>query len=368
MKITESPQKSENIRNQKIKLCALPQVPEREFPTNINPRRAEIIRIIGKTWVNGTKIHYCFFDHTKGHNSPAEWTGSEEERQVVRAAFQEWKAVGIGLEFEEVDAPPDAEVRIGFQQGDGSWSYVGTDVLNIPLNQRTMNFGWPLAEDSYGKETALHEIGHTLALPHEHQNPKAGIQWNEDAVRASLSGPPNNWSPETIEYNILRKIPTNEVESSEWDPNSIMHYQFQAELISSPAPYNREGIFPEPGLSQKDKDWMQKFYPVLKSNDYIELKPFVSVPLVLSPGEQVNFIVKPEISREYKFQTFGEVDTVIVLFEEDNGDPRYLDGDDDGGSDSNALITQKLLKGRTYLLRVRLYFASLSGETAVMMW
>ncbi|MGD1698917.1 M12 family metallopeptidase [Dapis sp. BLCC M229] len=314
------------------------------------------------------KIHYCFFDRAKGHNSPANWTGSEENKQIVRAAFEDWKAVGIGLEFEEVDTPADAEVRIGFQQGDGSWSYVGTDVLEIPLNQRTMNFGWPLDENYYGKETALHEIGHTLGLPHEHQNPKAGIQWNEDAVRTSLSGPPNNWSPETIEYNILRKIPMNEVEGSDWDPNSIMHYQFQAELINSPAPYNQEGIFPTPGLSIKDKDWLRKFYPVLESNDYIELKPFVSVPLVLSPGEQVNFIVKPNISRSYKFQTFGEVDTVMVLFEEENGDPRYLADDDDSGTDYNALITHKLLKGRTYILRVRLYFASASGETAVMMW
>ncbi|NES77344.1 MAG: hypothetical protein F6K06_16745 [Okeania sp. SIO1H4] len=231
-----------------------------------------------------------------------------------------------------------------------------------------MNFGWPLANDGYGKETALHEVGHTLALPHEHQNPKAGIQWNEDAVRASLSGLPNNWSLETIEYNILRKVATNEVAGSDWNPNSIMHYQFQAELINSPAPYNQQGIFPEPGLSQKDKDWMQKFYPVLESNDYIELKPFISVPLVLSPGEQVNFIVKPKNSRDYKFQTFGEADTVMVLFEEENGDPRYLNGDDDSGTEYNAFITHKLLRGRTYILRVRLYFPGLSGETAVMMW
>lgn len=368
MEITGATQTSEDIRNGKVKLCSLPKVPEREFPTNINPIRAEIIRIIGKTWVNGTKIHYCFFDHTKGHNSPAEWTGSPDDKQVVRQAFEEWKAVGIGLEFEEVDAPPDAEVRIGFQQDNRSWSYLGTDVLNIPLNQRTMNFGWPLAEDAYGKETALHEVGHTLALPHEHQNPQAGIQWNEDAVRASLSGPPNNWSSETIEYNILRKIPTNEVAGSEWDPNSIMHYQFQAELINSPAPYNQQGIFPEPGLSKKDKDWMQKFYPVLEINDYIALKPFISVPLILSPGEQVNFIVKPKISRDYKLQTFGEADTVMVLFEEENGYPRYLNGDDDSGSEYNALITHKLLRGRTYILRVRLYYTGLSGETAVMMW
>ena len=51
-------------------------------------------------------------------------------------------------------------------------------------NERTMNFGWDLTT-SYGHDTALHEIGHTLGFPHEHQNPTAGIVWNEPAVLAA---------------------------------------------------------------------------------------------------------------------------------------------------------------------------------------
>ena len=35
----------------------------------------------------------------------------------------------IGLSFVEVKNPAEAEVRIGFLDGDGSWSFVGTDVL-----------------------------------------------------------------------------------------------------------------------------------------------------------------------------------------------------------------------------------------------
>lgn len=45
-----------------------------------------------------------------------------------------------------------------------------------------MNFGWPL-DTPYGRDTAMHEIGHALGLEHEHQNPFAGITWDIDAVR-----------------------------------------------------------------------------------------------------------------------------------------------------------------------------------------
>jgi len=68
-----------------------------------------------------------------------------------------------------------------------------------------MNFGWDLTTP-YGRDTALHEIGHTLGFPHEHQNPNAGIVWDEDAVLDYFRGPPNNWNDQQINWNILRKL------------------------------------------------------------------------------------------------------------------------------------------------------------------
>ena len=349
------------------RFCSMPPARERILPPDMDPRRAFFIRLISKKWANGTKLHYCFFDHEK-HGSSPEWTGSEGDKQVVRDAFQEWKDLGIGLEFEEVDSLSEAEVRIAFRQGDGSWSYLGKDVLGIPVNSRTMNFGWSLTADWYGKETALHEIGHTLGAPHEHQNPKAGIDWDEDAVYKYFGGPPNSWSKQTTYHNVLKKLSLDEIEGSAWDPDSIMHYQFRAGLIDGPSPYDEKGIFPSPGLSERDKEWVKKFYPPLKEDDYAELVPFVSHPAKLGPGDQIDFVINPPESRKYTIQTFGEVDTVMVLFEKEGEEPRYLSGDDDSGTDYNAKIVYKLLQGRTYILRVRLYFASGSGNTAVMVW
>ena len=85
--------------------------------------------------------------------------------------FGVWEKVGLGLEFAEVQSRDDAEIRIGFMRGDGAWSYVGRDVFLAGRNERTMNFGWDIRNDI---DTPVHEIGHTLGFPHEHQNPNAG--------------------------------------------------------------------------------------------------------------------------------------------------------------------------------------------------
>lgn len=70
----------------------------------------------------------------------------------------------------------DATFRIGFVMNDGYWSGLGTDVLSrefFPQGSRTMNLGQAYSrEDLFN--TALHEIGHCLGFPHEHQNPNAG--------------------------------------------------------------------------------------------------------------------------------------------------------------------------------------------------
>jgi hypothetical protein len=319
----------------------------------LTANRVRAIRLIRSKWVYGTVLHY-FLDQ-----------GPEAQRQAVRDAFTEWKGLGIGLEFVEVTDRTEAEVRVTFDQRDGAWSYVGRDVLDIATDEATMNFGWDLT-DEYGRSTALHEIGHTLGLPHEHQNPFSGIEWDEPKVYTYFAGPPNVWSREETFHNVLRKLEATEVEGSQWDPDSVMEYWFPGGLIKAPAQY-REGINPAGGLSQRDKEWVLKWYPTLGAT-MPTLQAFVSSRLELAAGQQADFAIVPDSSRKYQIATFGEADTVVVLFEEVNGELRYLKGDDDSGQDRNARISLKLFKGRRYVVRTRLYWAGESGKTALMYW
>jgi hypothetical protein len=353
---------SQKNKDQKGLICGLPLIPERQLDDSRNPYVESLIRYIEKKWVNHTVLHYHFLDN------PQAWRGDDSQKQVVRESFREWKDLGIGLEFREVTNAADGEIRIGFEPG-GSWSYVGRDAIDLvpDQNERTMNFGWDLTT-SYGRDTALHEIGHALGFPHEHQNPNAGIAWNEDNVYSYFGGSPNFWSRDKTHYNVIRKISPAAVHGSEWDKDSIMHYQFQAGLINIPEQYRTQPLIPDQGLSDFDIEEVRKFYPGEAELQLQELKPYLSKMVEINPGDQLNFMIKPQISRRYMIQTFGNFDTVIVLFEDINGEPVYLAGDDDSGTNFNAQIETRLLRDHTYYLRLRLYYAESIGQGAVMLW
>jgi hypothetical protein len=326
------------------------------------PDRQRAIVVGASKWVNGTVLHYAFF----GADPNRAWApATDAQKEVVRKSFQAWKDLGLGLDFEEVDDLGEAEVRIGFDQSDGSWSYIGRDILQQAANDRTMNFGWDLTTP-YGHTTALHEIGHTLGMPHEHQSPFSGILWEEDAVYRSFSGPPNNWSRAEIQSNVLDKLEPAQVEGSSWDPESIMEYAFEAGLISQPQAY-RQGIEPPGVVSQLDVQWMRSWYPGDRAAPST-LDAFASAPLPLVPKQQTDFAISPPSSRGYEVATFGSGDTVAVLFEKVDGQLRYLAGDDDSGGERNARLELKLFQGREYVLRVRLNWAGQSGRSAVMYW
>jgi hypothetical protein len=355
--------------------CNSRPVVQREFGPGVNADRTRAINVLSDKWVNGTELSYYFFDkRTDGQNVHfadgstqfMPWAGAEAQRNVVRQAFKVWTDEGIGLKFKEVASRDQATVRIGFQAGDGAWSYVGRAVLDIGADQRTMNFGWNLTGDL---DTAIHEIGHTLGFEHEHQNPFAGIVWDEEKVYAALAQPPNRWSRQKTFFNIIRKLDDNQVQGTEWDSNSVMHYPFEAGLIKVPTRYQTQPLQPAGGLSARDRSYVKQLYPGQGPvTGFPELKLVQSHPLNIGPGQQVDLRLLPKRSRVYEIKTFGASDVVIVLFEDVNGEMKYLGGDDDSGEDRNAYLKLRLSRGKKYVLRLRLYYADHAGETAVMWW
>jgi hypothetical protein len=51
-----------------------------------------MIHVVAKKWVNGTVLHYYFFDRT----SDGAYVGTASMMDAVRRAFQIWKEIPIG--------------------------------------------------------------------------------------------------------------------------------------------------------------------------------------------------------------------------------------------------------------------------------
>ncbi|MDT7838221.1 M12 family metallopeptidase [Aquabacterium sp. OR-4] len=343
--------------------CSMREAAPRTFKPGVAANRMRAIIVNDRKWVNGSTLRYAFFENRPGL---AHLAGTEAQKKVFRDGLKAWVDLGIGLKFEEVPKRADAQLRIAFQRNDGHWSYIGRDVLDQGIDAATMNLD-PTA-GNFDWETAAHEIGHSMGLPHEHQNPKAGIVWNEEAVYAALAQPPNEWPREVTFHNIIRKINADTVQGSNWDKDSVMHYPFEAGLIESPPIYQVQPLQPAGGLSARDREWIRSFYPPLTAAAEPELPMLTARRFDVPAGGQINMLLKPKSSRYYRMQTFGDADVVAALFERTATEDLYLTADDDSGEERNALIRQRLHKGRTYVLRIRLYHASDMGETAVMWW
>uniref|UniRef100_UPI0035CA25DE matrixin family metalloprotease n=1 Tax=uncultured Sphingomonas sp. TaxID=158754 RepID=UPI0035CA25DE len=182
--------------------------------------------------------------------------GSAGLRQRVRDVAKQWQTyANLTLSFVDSGA---AQIRIAFVQGNGSWSYVGTDCQHIiDQHEPTMNYGWltDASPEDELRRVVLHEFGHAIGLIHEHQNPEGGIRWNKPAVIHDLSGPPNNWDEATIETNMFRVY--SGVDATNVDSTSIMMYPI-------PASWTEGGYFSaglNSTLSATDKQKTEEVYP-----------------------------------------------------------------------------------------------------------
>lgn len=197
-------------------------------------------------WQSGTQVKVRFVE------------GDPQLQERVRAVAEEWTGSSMAnLSLQFVDEG-DADIRIAFQQGDGSWSYLGTMCQQIPADEPTMNYGWlePDSPDDELRRVVLHEFGHALGLIHEHQNPNRPIAWNRAAVIADLSGPPNNWDEATIEHNIFKQYDPESLLSTPTDALSIMMYPIPGSWTTDgfSADLNRD-------LSDTDQKFIRDAYP-----------------------------------------------------------------------------------------------------------
>lgn len=158
-------------------------------------------------------------------------------------------------------------IRVGFDES-GYWSWVGTQSVDEAFclpGEISLNLeGFDKKLPNNWQSIVLHEFGHALGFHHEHQSPVSDCDFDWPALYEYLAEPPNNWSRETVDYN-LRKMAVGGLTYSPHDRESIMHYSFPAWMFvskeASPC-YIPENTT----LSDEDKRMAQRAYPFSKNS------------------------------------------------------------------------------------------------------
>lgn len=162
----------------------------------------------------------------------------------------------VNLKFNFVDKREESNVRVAFKN-DGAWAFIGTDNSKSDKSETTVNFGWIDAA------TIMHEFCHVLGLIHEHQNPNGKpIEWDKKVVYTWASDT-QGWDKKTAYNNIIKHYEIDQINGTEFDPNSIMLYFFPAELTENHVGTHQNNI-----ISKLDYEWIIQEYPGGDVNSY----------------------------------------------------------------------------------------------------
>lgn len=224
-----------------------------------------------KLWPEGSTIRIGFLDKPSSANSRTSISKLKEVGRLLDPLQEELKdtpikeaiktivlkriqpIVGLKLVFVPDANAKSADVRISFADPAAAWSLVGTDAKDASKkdkNPATMNLGW------FDVGTVIHEFGHVLGMIHEHQNPRGEqIDWNIPKVDEFMEST-QGWDAKQVQHNVLDHYSVDQINGSDFDPQSVMLYFFPASLT-----LNHQGTKQNFRLSGEDVTWISKTYP-----------------------------------------------------------------------------------------------------------
>ncbi|OYW75464.1 MAG: hypothetical protein B7Z37_13135 [Verrucomicrobia bacterium 12-59-8] len=156
-----------------------------------------------------------------------------------------------------VESSVNPQVRIA-RENTGYWSYLGTDVLQIPAGQATLNLqGFTMqTADSEFHRVVRHETGHTLGFPHEHMRSEIVNRIDREKAIALFMAS-QGWSRDQVIAQVLTPIANSALTATAHaDIDSIMCYWLPASIMA-------DGIAVNGGLDidPQDAQFAASIYP-----------------------------------------------------------------------------------------------------------
>ncbi len=211
------------------------------------PRRLAVV--IGRRWpVTGKHLSVNFMDSPPRDLRARILAHMNAWGKTANISFSETRGTGH-VRLARLDSPP----RLA-----GYWSYIGTEILEIPDDEPTMNlegFTMGVSEAEF-RRVVRHEAGHTLGFEHEHM--RSDLVKRIDRAKAiAFYDTDQGWTAKEVEEQVLTPLEDKSIMgTAESDPHSIMCYQIPGAITKDgkPIPGGRD-------INKKDYAFAGSVYP-----------------------------------------------------------------------------------------------------------
>src|SRR5262245_13244923 len=211
------------------------------------PRRLAIL--VGRRWpASGVRLSVQFLDNPPKDLRTRILLHMNAWGKTANVLFTETRGTGK-VRIARLDSPPDMA---------GYWSWIGTEILEIPDHEPTLNleaFTMKVSEREFHR-VVRHEAGHTLGFEHEHM--RGDLVKKIDRAKAfAFFDRTQGWTRKEVEAQVLTPLKDKSIMgTAESDPHSIMCYQI-------PGAITKDGK-PIPGgldINAKDFAFAGSMYP-----------------------------------------------------------------------------------------------------------